>query len=161
MRHLRDASVVARHSGRWEIRPLVAEQVERVGAVLGLDRLDQGDGFYLVAWDDQEPIGHAYLALRDPPELQDVSVRPEHRRRGVASALTAAAERESWARGLDRLRLTVSVENEPAQALYRSCGYVDSGIPPKRVQGTILLRSGPLEVDDTLLTWEKRLLGPR
>jgi hypothetical protein len=25
------------------------------------------------------------------------------------------------------------------------------------VQGTIEIRSGPLEVDDTLLTWEKRL----
>ena len=153
-----DASVVAAHSGCWEIRPLVSEEVERVGAVLGLARLHQGDGFYLVAWEDVEPIGHAYLALTDPPELQDVSVRREHRRRGVASALTAAAERESRARGFDRLRLTVGVENKPAQALYRSCGYFDSGIPPKRVQGTILLRTGPLEVDDTLLTWEKRLL---
>jgi RimJ/RimL family protein N-acetyltransferase len=77
----------------------------------------------------------------------------------VASALTAAAERESRACGFDRLRLTVSVENEPAQTLYSRCGYVDSGVPPKRVQGTILLRSGRPEVDDTLLMWEKRLLG--
>jgi [ribosomal protein S18]-alanine N-acetyltransferase len=52
----------------------------------------------------------------------------------------------------------VGVENEPAQALYRRCGYVDAGIPPKHVQGTVLVRTGPLEVDDTLLTWEKRLL---
>ena len=150
--------MVAAYSGRWKIRPLVPEEVERVGAVLGLARLDQGDGFYLVAWQGKEPIGHAYLALTDPPELEDVSVRPEHRRRGVASALTAEAERECWARGFDRLRLAVGIENEPAQALYRRCGYVDSGVPPKRVQGTILIRSGPLEVDDTLLTWEKRLL---
>jgi [ribosomal protein S18]-alanine N-acetyltransferase len=128
-----------------------------VGAVLGLARLDQGDGFYLVAWEGDEPLGHAHLALGDPPELQDVSVRPEHRRRGVASALTASAEREVRARGFDRLRLTVGVDNEPAQALYRRCGYVDAGVPPKRVQGTIHLRTGPLEVDDTLLTWEKRL----
>jgi ribosomal protein S18 acetylase RimI-like enzyme len=149
---------VAADSGRWEIRPLVAEEVERIEAVLGLARLDQGDGFYLVAWEHEEPIGHAYLALTDPPELEDVSVRPEHRRRGVASELTAAAERESRARGFDRLRLTVGVANAPAQALYRRCGYVDSGLPPKRVQGTILLRTGPLEVDDTLLTWEKSLL---
>ena len=128
-----------------------------MGAVLGLARLDQGDGFYLVAWEGDEPLGHAHLALGDPPELQDVSVRPEHRRRGVASALTAAAEREVRARGFDRLRLTVGVDNEPARALYRRCGYVDAGVSPKRVQGTIQLRTGPLEVDDTLLTWEKRL----
>jgi GNAT superfamily N-acetyltransferase len=149
--------MVAVHSGRWDIRPLVPEEVERVGGVLGLARLEQGDGFYLVAWENEEPIGHAYLALTDPPELEDVSVRPEHRRRGVASELTAAAERESRARGFDRLRLTVGVQNEPAQALYRRYGYVDSGLPPKRVRGTIMLRTGPLEVDDTLLTWEKHL----
>jgi hypothetical protein len=56
-------------------------------------------------------------------------------------------------------RLTVGIPNEPAQALYRGCGYVDSGLPPKRVQGTIVIRTGPLEVHDTPLTWEKRL-GP-
>ena len=144
-------------SGSWEIRPLAPEEVAGVAAVLGLARLDQRDGFYLVAWEDDEPLGHAYLALTDPPELGDVSVRPEHRRRGVASDLTAAAERESRARGFDRLRLTVGIENEPAQALYRRRGYVDSGLPPRRVQGTIQIRTGPLEVDDTLLTWEKNL----
>jgi [ribosomal protein S18]-alanine N-acetyltransferase len=127
--------------------------------VLGLARLDQGDGFYLVAWDGGEPLGHAHLALTDPPELQDVSVRPEHRRRGIASALTAAAEREGGARGFDRLRVTVSVDNAAAQTLYRNRGYVETGIPPKRFRGTIVLRTGPVEVDDTLLTWEKRI-GP-
>ena len=148
---------MATDSRRLDIRLLVPEEIERVGAVLGLARLEQGDGFYLVAWEDEEPIGHAYLALSDPPELQDVSVRPEHRRRGVASALSAAAERAARTRGFDRLRLTVGLENAPAQALYRRCGYVDSGLPPKRVQGTIMVRTGPLEVDDTLLTWEKHL----
>jgi ribosomal-protein-alanine N-acetyltransferase len=142
---------------RWEIRPLAPGEVDRVGAVLGLHRLGQGQGFYLVAWEDGEPLGHAYVASTDPPELQDVSVRPEHRRRGVASALTSAAEREAGARGSDRLRLTVSIDNEPARALYRSLGYADAGVPPKRVQGTVQLRTGPIEVDDTLLTWEKRL----
>jgi [ribosomal protein S18]-alanine N-acetyltransferase len=142
---------------RWQIRPLAVEDVERVAAVLGLARLEQGDGFYLVAWDGAEPLGHAHLALTDPPELQDVSVRPEHRRRGVATALTAAAEQEARARGFDRLTLTVGLENAAAQALYRSLGYVDAGLPPRRVQGTIMLRTGPVEVDDTLLTWEKLL----
>jgi [ribosomal protein S18]-alanine N-acetyltransferase len=140
-----------------DIRPLATDEVERVAAVLGLSRLEQGDGFYLVAWEGTEPVGHAHLALTDPPELQDVSVRPEHRRRGVASALTAAAEGAAGDRGCDRLRVTVSTDNEAAQALYRGLGYVDCGVPPRRVKGTIVIRTGPLEVDDTLLTWEKRL----
>ena len=138
-----------------QVRQLSSDEIDRVAAVLGLARLDQGDGFYLVAWDGDEPLGHAHLALTDPPELQDVEVRPEHRRRGVATALTTAAEVAASARGFERLRLHVSVGNDAAQAVYRRLGYGDTGIPPRRVQGTIQLRNGPLEVDDTLLTWEK------
>jgi ribosomal protein S18 acetylase RimI-like enzyme len=95
--------------------PLAPEEVDRVGAVLGLHRLERGDG---------------YLALTDPPELQDVSVRPEHRHRGIASALTLAAEQETSAHRFDRLTLTVSINNEPAQTLYKTLGFVDAGIPP-------------------------------
>jgi ribosomal protein S18 acetylase RimI-like enzyme len=131
-----------------------------VAAVLGLARLDQGDGFYLVAWDGDMPAGHAHLALTDPPELQDVEVSAQYRRRGVGSALTAAAEAEAQKRGFDRLRITVSIDNAAAQALYRRLGYGDSGMPPRRVQGTVMIRTGPLEVDDTLLTWDKRLARP-
>ena len=126
-------------------------------SVLGLARLHQGDGFYLVAWEGNEPLGHAHLALNDPPELQDVEVRPEYRRCGIASALAARAEDEARARGFDRLRLDVGIDNAPAQALYRRCGYVDAGVAPKRVKGTIEIRTGPIEVDQTFLTWEKRL----
>jgi ribosomal protein S18 acetylase RimI-like enzyme len=143
----------------WQIRQLAPTEVDRVGTVLGLARLGQDDGFYLVLWDGDEPLGHAHLALTDPPELQDVDVRPEYRRRGVASALAGAAEREARARGLSRLRLAVSVGNEAAQTLYRRLGYRDVGVPVRRVHGTIRIRTGTLEVDDTLLTWEKSLLG--
>jgi [ribosomal protein S18]-alanine N-acetyltransferase len=140
-----------------EVRPLAPDEVERADAVLPFSRLEQGAGLYLVAWSGRDPVGHAHLALSDPPELQDVYVLPEHRRRGLASALTLAAEREAAARGHDRLTLTVSATGDGAQRLYRRLGYVDAGVPPKRVHGTITIRGRPLEVDDTLLTWEKRL----
>jgi ribosomal protein S18 acetylase RimI-like enzyme len=141
------------------VRRLVDDEVERVGTVLGLARLYQGNGFYLVAWDDEEPLGHAYLALTNPPELQDVHVRPEYRRRGVASALTSLAEQNALSLGFDRLRLEVSERNTAAQALYRSCGFAERGVPARRVQGRIIIRTGALEVDDTLLSWEKTLTG--
>ena len=147
--------------GRRVIRPLALEEVEQVADVLALARLHQGDGYYLVTWNGDEPLGHVYLALTDPAEVHDVSVRTEHRRRGVASMLIAAAEQEVRAHGRDRLRIAVGIENTPAQALYRSCGCIDAGLPPKRVKGTIQIRTGPIEVDDTLLIWEKRLdAGP-
>jgi len=110
-----------------------------------------------VAWDGDEPLGHLHLALTDPPELQDVSVRVEHRRKGVATALVGRAEDGARARGFDRVTLFVGADNAAAQALYRECGYADSGAAPRRVKGTIQARTGPIEVDDTLLSWEKRL----
>ena len=141
------------------IRPLRPEETERVlEAGLGLSRLPRGDGsFYLVAWDGERPLGHAHLALTDPPELQDVAVLPAYRRRGIGSALTHAAEQEAAARGHAVLTLTVGIANHGAQALYRSLGYRDSGRPPERVTGTVQIRTGPIEVDDTLLRWEREL----
>ena len=144
-------------AGPRAIRPLVADDTDRVAAVLGLARLYQGDGFYLVAWEGDEPVGHLHLALTDPPELQDVSVRPEYRRTGVARQLTAAAEQEAQARGHRTLRLTVGIDNRAAQELYRSCGFADAGLAPVRVKGRIHIRTGPIDVDDTLLVWEKAL----
>ncbi len=140
------------------IRRLDPTEVERVAAVLGLARLDQGNGSYLVAWAGDEPLGHAHLALTDPPQLQDLSVRPQYRRAGVGSALTAAAEQAARAGGADRIRLGVSVDNQAAQDLYRRLGYVDAGFPPRRVKGTVQIRTGPIEVDDTILIWEKGLI---
>jgi GNAT superfamily N-acetyltransferase len=141
----------------WQIRRLADAEVDRVIQELGLARLHQGNGSYLVAWDGDEPVGHAHLALSDPPELQDVEVRESHRRRGVASALCAAAEAEARAAGYSMLQVTVSARSPGAQALYRRLGFTDSGMPPRRIVGTVQIRTGPLEVDDTLLVWEKPL----
>src|SRR5262249_55541639 len=114
--------------------------------------------FYLVAWEGDEPVGHAHLALTDPPELQDVEVLPAHRRQGIATALTRAAERDALARGHTVMTLTVSVGNDAAQSVYGALGYRDTGAPPRHVHGVVQIRSGPLEVDDTLLTWARDLL---
>jgi ribosomal protein S18 acetylase RimI-like enzyme len=73
----------------------------------------------------------------------------------VATALIDAAEREAWSRGYTCLRVSMSIENAPAQWLYRKCGYLDAGLEPRHVKGTITIRTGPIEVDDVLITWEK------
>ena len=140
-----------------DVRVLHSGEVERVGIALGLARLYQGDGFYLVAWQCDEPLGHLHLALSDPPELQDVQVGSHHRRCDVASKLIAAAEGEARSRGFTSIRVGVGVDNKPAQALYLACGYADAGHDPRHVTGTIQIRTGPIEVDDVIITWEKRL----
>jgi GNAT superfamily N-acetyltransferase len=141
------------------IRPLADSERDRViAAGLGLSRLPRDDGsFYLVAWEGDEPLGHAHLALDDPPAVQDVEVLEQHRGRGIATALMAAAEREARERGHDRLTITVSVGKPQVEALYRRLGYGDSALPLRRVTGTVRIRTGPLEVDDTLRTLEKHL----
>lgn len=140
-----------------EVRVLSPAEVDSVGETLGLARLNQGNGFYLVAWEGDEPAGHLHLALIDPPELQDVQVAANHRRKGVAKTLIAAAEEAACERGFHSIRVTVSDQNDAAQSLYSSQGYADTGLPPRHVKGTIQIRTGPIEVDDVLLTWEKHL----
>src|SRR5439155_16972617 len=86
-----------------EIRPLAGQEVGIVDAKVPLSRLDQPGGEYLVAWADGEPVGHAHIDWReDPPELQDVLVAESHRRRGIGSALTTAAEELVRERGHSR-----------------------------------------------------------
>jgi ribosomal protein S18 acetylase RimI-like enzyme len=139
------------------IRVLSGDEVDRVGGALGLARLDQGDGEYLVAWDGSEPMGHVHVARTDPPELQDLEVREGYRRRGVATSLLAAAEADLAALGATRVTVTVSVSNDVARDLYEALGYHDAGLAPRRVVGVVQLRRGPIEVDDTLLTLVKPL----
>jgi ribosomal protein S18 acetylase RimI-like enzyme len=146
------------------IRALTEDEVALVDAHLPLNRLDTwraGESTYLVAWDGDTPVGHAHVAWAGTelglPEVQDVHVPPERRRRGIAIALTHAAEQLAAERGHDRISLSVGVDNEPARSLYAKLGYTDAGLPPKRVRGTILLRGEPFDVDDTLLYLVKRV----
>jgi [ribosomal protein S18]-alanine N-acetyltransferase len=141
-----------------EIRQLLRHEEDLVGGTLPLSRLGKPTGEYLVAWENGEPVGHAHIEWGvDPPELQDVFVLASHRRRGVATALTAAAEERVRERGGRVLSLTVGAGNEAAQALYRRLGYERTAEPPRRVTGTVQLRTGPIEVDDVLVPLEKRL----
>ena len=141
-----------------EIRPLAGHEVGIVDAKVPLSRLDQPGGEYLVAWADGEPVGHARVDWReDPPELQDVLVAESHRRRGIGSALTTAAEELARERGHSRLALTVSAKSPEVRALYERLGFRATGAE-RRIQGTIMIRGQPLEVDDTLVALEKALV---
>jgi GNAT superfamily N-acetyltransferase len=141
------------------ITRLTPGDVAEVDRHLPLNRLCQQveeGSTYLIARDDGRPVGHAHLAWRGThlglPEIQDVFVLPQHRRRGIASRLTRAAEDEARAEGWDRISLSVSRDGNPqARRLYDKLGYVDAGAEPVRVLGTIMLRGLPIDVDDTLV----------
>jgi GNAT superfamily N-acetyltransferase len=138
-------------------RPLAPEELITADARLPLHRLDQG-GLYVLAWEDGEPLGHAHVEWREPPEIQDVWVLPERRGEGIGTALTQAAEREAASRGHDRVEITVSVHNAGARRLYERLGYRQAG-QPYPVTGTINVRGEQVEVDDVLVRLAKRLSG--
>lgn len=141
-----------------EVRPLAEDEVDAVAAQLPLHRLGAPGGEYLVAWEDGRPVGHAHVAWEHvPPELQDVFVPEPLRRRGIGAALSRAFEARARGRGHGLVGLEVAEDNAAAIALYERLGYVRTGDPPRRVVGTVQLRTGPLEVDDTLLRYEKPL----
>jgi len=147
------------------VKELKPGDLETVDRHLPLNRLDQQvreGSTYLVAWEGDQPVGHAHVAWDGThlglPEIQDVYVPPEWRRRGIASQLTHAAEEEARRRGCERMSLSVSQEDNPAAArLYAKLGYVDAGVEPVRVLGQIMIRGRPLDVDDTLVYLVKEL----
>jgi len=71
--------------------------------------------------------------------------------------MMVAAERAAAARGHPRVSLSYGIGNTDAQRFYERLGYRDAGLEPQRVRGTIMIRSGPLEVDDTLVYLVKDL----
>jgi GNAT superfamily N-acetyltransferase len=147
------------------VRELKRSEVEFVDAHLPLSRLDEHAAersTYLIAWEDDRPVGHAHLAWEGThlaiPEIQDVYVVPDRRRRGIATLLTHAAEDEARSRGWAAISLSVSKDgNTEARRLYERLGYADAGVEPVRVEGQIMLRGRPFDVDDTLLYLRKPL----
>ena len=116
-----------------------------------------------MAWNGIDPVGQAHVAWEATrlgvPEIGDVFVPAELRGRGIGTELSEAAERMARRRGHRQISISASIANEGALRLYRRLGYRDAGLPPKRVQGTIEVRGGPIEVDDTLVYLIKDLAG--
>ena len=77
-----------------------------------------------------ELAGYALLLFRSGTalaRLYSFAVLEELRGRGVAAALLAAAERDTYARDRIVLRLEVREDNAPARALYTKAGYRGHG----------------------------------
>ena len=106
-------------------------------------------------------MGHAHIAWErttlEMPEIQDVFVRENRRRRGIATALALAAETLAAGRGYRRISLSYGIANDAARRLYEGLGYRNAGLAPERVRGRIRLRTGVIEVDDTLIHLVKDL----
>jgi ribosomal protein S18 acetylase RimI-like enzyme len=83
---------------------------------------------------DGEAAGYVVLTLGYSMEyggrdafVDDLFVRPAFRGRGTGRLLLAEVRRACEALGVRALHLEVGRDNDPAQALYRRTGFVESG----------------------------------
>lgn len=66
--------------------------------------------------------------------FEDLIVRPEHRGKGIATALLRHVVEAARAEGVTRLSLLTDRGNKRAQALYRKLGFAASTMTPMRLQ---------------------------
>lgn len=84
--------------------------------------------FCWAAWDDDHLTGSLTLCqILDEGEIANLAVHPLYWRRGIGRALLQTAYQQAAALKLKRLLLEVGATNRPAQALYRSFGFVEDG----------------------------------
>jgi ribosomal-protein-alanine N-acetyltransferase len=87
---------------------------------------------YVIRSDEGRVVGYcACWLIFDELHINNVAVRPEMRRRGVARKLLTTVLREMKALGATRATLEVRASNEPAQRLYASFGFTPSGVRPR------------------------------
>ncbi len=85
-------------------------------------------GFVLVAHldDDGPPVGFVHVLVIDGhAHLEQLSVRPEHQRRGIGAALTQAAMTRARHDGYDRLSLCTYRDVPWNGPFYRSQGFTE------------------------------------
>jgi GNAT superfamily N-acetyltransferase len=95
-------------------------------------------------------------------EIRDVSVEPDARRLGVATAMILALEEAARERGLTRIGLSVAldVDDAPASDLYAKLGYVAEHGPFISSTNLYDEEGRPLHVGAVMSYLTKSLKGP-
>jgi len=101
---------------------------EDIAASTGLseseNRIDSRDNFRT-----ERIIGYiGVLSVLDEGEITNIAVLPENRGKGVGFALLCAAKDHCRQIGVHTLHLEVRTGNCNAVALYRKCGFVQTGM---------------------------------
>ena len=123
---VRLASGVAEVEQALELRERVFCGEQGVSLEAERDGRD-GDGAHLVAVDGGRIVATCRLLVqRDVVRLSRMAVEPDFRRRGLGTAILAAAEDWSLAAGAQRISLHAQL---PVRRLYEGLGYRPRGRP--------------------------------
>ncbi len=77
-------------------------------------------------------IGYALVSyIFEEGNLAKIAVDPAFQRRGIASELYMACEKECKKKGVSKLYLEVSEKNEPAISLYKKLGFTKEWVRSK------------------------------
>lgn len=135
-----------------------------------LRRQSNGDIILFVAWLDGAAVGHVMVAWKprgDPwvewagcPWIYDALTHPDHRSRGVGTAMIQACEQAAWAHGARTLGIGVSVTNVRARALYERLGYRDPGIGARMTTGQWTSPDGVLRMWEDHVQYLTKSLRP-
>lgn len=146
------------HTASWEVCR-VAEVDGAVAGVLAAFPADEGDVLarrfvrltlaHSPPWRVPALMRHlrvtSAIAPHPPPRtlyVDALATDPAFRRRGVARALLAEADRLAAAAGLEGVALDTGIENRPARRLYESAGFVSRGLRPAPDERTAIVLGG-------------------
>ncbi len=94
--------------------------------------LDDPETFFVVAEDDDKPVGYAFVTVGPGyagwatgrlAELETLSVLPEHRGSRIGSQLLNAAWSKLAERGIDEMAITTALTNIDSQRFYERHGF--------------------------------------
>jgi ribosomal-protein-alanine N-acetyltransferase len=102
-----------------------------------LDQVGAGHRYYVVAKLGRTVVGYAGLMfVVDEAHVTNVAVRPDHRRRGIATRLLLELAAVAIQRGCVAWTLEVRASSTGAQALYRSFGFAPAGVRGRYYENT-------------------------
>jgi len=126
---------------RYKLVPMSPDNVDQIAAIeqecfskpwtkrMLMEELDNLSASFIAAQaEDGAILGYAGLTVvLDEGYINNVAVRTEYRKQGVASALLDVFLRFAQANSLAFLTLEVRASNVPAIALYRKHGFEEAG----------------------------------
>lgn len=113
-----------------DCRPADVEVLERVNSTganqwhaLRFGNQEAGRSTYLLAFEDDQPVGYCELKWDECPEINGLTVLEPWRGQGIGTALVHACEQRARERGQSRIGLAVADDNPRAAKLYARLGY--------------------------------------